>query len=215
MDWKVFSEALLRDVLCWKGVSKVPISGIVWEEIIDRTLTGSGLESEWELGSHSPGCDIVSGDVSFSVKSGQIKGKKKPKLSISSFRTTQYKTLQEKLDFFDNKGKNFSHYLVIAREEGEGFFNYKVYVIGADIVSASKREWETKGYGWTTKDDGSGISMKIMKSMSDQVWIYIEESVLRKSDKVISLFELSIEPNSLGSTHKIVPKFGEYDEQKI
>jgi hypothetical protein len=57
---------------------------------------------------------IMSPPMSFSCKSAVLKN---GVLSISSYRTTKYKTLAEKLDYHDStEAKPFSHYAIVVRD---------------------------------------------------------------------------------------------------
>jgi hypothetical protein len=208
VDKVALSKALEDGIVRYSGCLKFPIKGEIWEEISVAALEAAGMEVGWEAGSHSSGADIWLSDLNegISSKSGKItrtKSTGKHELSISSYRTTKYPTLKEKLDFFDGDGKNFKNYLVITREEDKKnkVRKYSVVLIDATFVNASNLLWTGKGTGWNGQDTGSGVKMKIQRSMSDQFWIYLD---LNKFNGLETLVEVSIPYDQLGKTHKIV-----------
>jgi hypothetical protein len=127
--------------------------------------------------------------------------------ALSSFRTTTFDTLAEKIAFIDNGGKNFSHYLVIARREMVNHLRYKTYMIDANYIQASEFDWnETFGKqsrnrgqltGWETQYR-NGLRLKIAKKMSDQLWIYLDTDELHNAGGVSVLTETLIRYDQIG-----------------
>ena len=202
-----FIENLKQKVIKWSGFRTYPLKAEILEEQIHNAMKENNLLSEWDAGSHKQGADIDVEDFAFSVKSGKIEGVRVPKLSISSHRTTKYKTLPEKIDFIDGKGKNYDAYFVLARQEDEKNRKrkYTALCIDADFIKASSQTWSQTNSGWQTSWN-NGIHMKIQKAMSDQLWIYIEQSKLDNNPCVLELFVLEFDYDMLGKTHKIVAK---------
>ena len=198
----------------YSGIIRYPIKGEVLEELLTQAFEAAGLVANWNMGSHSPGSDIsmVSKNghkISLSVKSALIKGVHKKKMSISSFRTTKYKTLEEKLDYFDGPGKNFDYYLVLARMEDKnekrtGFREYILYLMESDFIQAKDMVWKEVSSGWQTERCKNGHDIKIQKAMSDQFWIYLNYGKLQENDKVHKLGHCKIPVEQLGKTHKLV-----------
>ena len=212
MDKVALGKALEQEIISYSGIRKFPIKGELWEEISVDALKSVGLKVEWEAGSHGSGADIFLPDSGegISNKSGKITRTKttgKNELSISSYRTTKYKTLEEKLNFFDGDGKNFSKYLVLTREENKETRKYSVILIDAAKVSAKALKWSKKigktgkQTGWHGYDEKLGIKMNIQKAMSDQFWIYLD---LNKFTGAEIVAEVSISLDKLGKTHTIV-----------
>ena len=217
-----FGTKVLEGVAARQGIDKFPVKAEIFENIIVDTLDEMEISCYWDPGSHKPGADIeiTNEPISFSVKSAGISGgKQKPqKMSISSHRLTSHKTLKEKLAFIDGTGKNYTHYLVLAREDIEGKSNkknkkilikrnYTLLAMPADIFSVNKLTWQQVGKSYKTKEswDGKmGYSMKIEHSMSDQLWIHSGFDKVKKRKDVKVLGSFSIDAEDLGNTHKIV-----------
>jgi hypothetical protein len=139
------------------------ISSILWEEILYKSLIKNNLKSEWNMGGHGVGTDVKCEDISISCKSGVIKGKKIKKLNISSYRTTSLKTIEEKVNYLDQKHEDIIFSLVNHNNE------YKIYVFVQPQVG--QLLWkETKGQ-WKSIDSNTWNEFKISKSMSDQFWM--------------------------------------------
>ena len=213
LDWKILGPLIKEKISEWSGYSKFPLKGEILEEQLVKCLEDLGLEPGWEPGSHKPGADITD----YSIKSGQIKA---GVLSISSFRTTKLKSLQEKLDYFDGEGKNYNYYFVLVRTDNDKLKvrNYRALIIPSDFICANNFTWKgnygqrgaDKGKlnGWKT-DQKHGISLSIAKSMSDQFWIYIKEDSLNKNiedGEIKKLCDIDIPYDQLGTTHEIREK---------
>tara|TARA_B100000575_G_scaffold36630_1_gene24662 strand:+ start:87 stop:764 length:678 start_codon:yes stop_codon:yes gene_type:complete len=212
LNKNALGKAIKQEIINHSGCNRFPIKGEQWEEISVRALQSVGLNAEWKAGSHGSGADIWLANLNqgISNKSGKItrtKSTGKYELSISSYRTTKYKTLEEKLDFFDGDGKNFKNYLILTREEDENTRKYKVIFIDASKITAKKLKWSvktgktSKQTGWSGVNKNLGIKMNIVKSMSDQFWIYLD---LNKFKGAETLAEVSIPMDKLGKTHMIV-----------
>lgn len=192
------------------GHSVLPVRAERWEEMVVNAFKKSGFHPGWDPGSHQPGMDITLPMLGMAVscKSAQVSGTKIKKLKFSSFRTTQFKTLEEKIDYFDGVGKNFSHYLIIAREECDRFRGYTVWLIDSSHIKASEFKWQLMKSGWKTKER-YGFTMRISKSMSDQFWIsvdlrYLQNHAKHKPHEVCVLFEKRFNKRQLGKTHHII-----------
>lgn len=142
------------------------VSSTLWEEILHKSFKSNGLNSIWNMGGHAAGTDVKCEDISISCKSGVIKGKKIKKLSISSYRTTSLKTIQEKLEYLDQKHEDVIFSLV---HDGE---KYKIFVLTQPKVS--NLNWsETKSQWKAVDKENSWNEFKISKSMSDQFWMHL------------------------------------------
>jgi hypothetical protein len=200
-----FCENFKQELISYSGYSQFPLKGEMLEERISKALEDSRIAHLWEQGSHNPGADIhlTALGLNWSVKSGQWSGKRAPKLSISSHRTTKYKTLQEKIEYFDGPGKNYTHYFILTRQETDTERHYRAYIIDASLISASSREWVTKASGWTSQKR-DGVTIQIQKAMSDQFWIYVDKATIEDSSLVTEVISISFPLSQLGKTHQLV-----------
>jgi hypothetical protein len=152
-----------------------------WEEVLFQALTESGYENvNWEAHSHKIGEDLNIDNDRISCKSGKIVNKRflrKKCLEISSHRTTTYKTLEEKLDFLSVKLVDTYFCLVNPNPRDKSNLSYHLYIFDAKIIDVNKLRWTKVPSGWT----GVGYFMaKIVKKMSDQLWLSIPLELLPK-----------------------------------
>lgn len=140
------------------------ISSTLWEETLHKSFVSNNLKSSWKTYGHQSGTDVECEGVQISCKSGVVKGKKIKKLVISSYRTTSLKTIEEKVDYLDQKHEDIIFSLVSTDDN-----QYKIYVFTQPKVK--QLDWkETKGQ-WRTVDENTWNEFKISKSMSDQFWM--------------------------------------------
>ena len=206
-----FGNELKKEIVLYSFLNKILISNLTWEERVYNSLIYYGVDPKdifWNPGSHKSGKDIEVYNYSFSCKSMVAE---RGIAILSSFRTTTHNTIEDKIDFIDNHGKNFSHYLIAARTKEENSLKYIAYMIDADYVKASNYDWE-ETYGKQRKNSGKftgwqtnyldGIKLKIAHSMSDQLWIYMDINRLNDDNGVKVLTEISINYDFLGSYWK-------------
>jgi hypothetical protein len=140
------------------------VSSVLWEEILYKSFITNNLKSEWNMGGHGVGTDVKCEGVSISCKSGLIKGKKIKKLNISSYRTTTFKTLEEKLNYLDKKHEDVIFSLVYDNQK------YKIFVFQQPKIS--NLSWtETNGQWKCVDKNNTWNEFKISKKMSDQFWM--------------------------------------------
>jgi len=199
-----FGKAFEQRIYDYARCFSVKITDLTLEELIVQTWKSLGYNPDWDAGGHGPGKDIGVPELclGFSVKSGKENSKR---LTISSFRTTRFVTLQEKLEYFDGAGKNYTHYLVLSRLEKKacksrpiGSTIYTARMIPADVVVAGDKEWHNTPSGWAS-NTVDGVRLKIQKKMSHQFWFDIEKDTLDNHPDVIHLFSREISDNELGS----------------
>jgi hypothetical protein len=163
----------------------------IWEEINTQVFIESGLSMTYmSSGSHQSGTDIICNGVSFSNKSA--KKTLKNHISLSSYRMTTICNnkdvgTEEKIINEINKRKNFDYYSIIVRKETKKELEYIWYILPSnlDILNPSKYKW--KPYynkkniqtGWITNKINN-CYMKIVFSMSSQLWIFIDTNELNK-----------------------------------
>ena len=98
-----------------------PINGDYWECILTNSFREANFNCVWygeKKKNHKPGTDItVSGltHENISCKSGDIKYNRKKciyeTIKISSYRTTEYKTIDEKLNYIDSEHEDIVYSL--------------------------------------------------------------------------------------------------------
>lgn len=139
------------------------ITSTLWEEILHKSFIKNSMNSTWNMYGHQSGSDVECDGTQISCKSGTIKGKKIKKLSISSYRTTSLKTIEEKISYLDKEHEDIIFSLVFDNEK------YSIYTFVQPKVG--NLEWnETKGQ-WKAIDKEMWNEFKISKSMSDQFWM--------------------------------------------
>lgn len=201
INLKRFGFQLKKEIMAFSYISKIPLIGAIWEERVYEALKELGIKNiKWLIGSHGSGSDIETNEYKFSIKSQ----KSTKNFSISSFRTTSHKTLEDKIKFIFNEGKNFTHYLILSRKYFKNKIVYKVYLIDVDIMSEEEfalpwQETYSKGAlsGWTS-GWRNGIRLEIRKQMSDQLWIFINEEKLNNCKYIKLLTNVEIFKGKMG-----------------
>lgn len=209
-DWKTFSHKLTKLIKYASSSTIVPIKDSRWEEVIFHVLKGMGEkyqggDPKWDVGSHAPGADLWVDSLSISAKSGTIKN---DILCISSYRLTRFPDLESMISFIDGGGKNFDVYLccVLVKNKDESR-TYKILVISSEIINAKNLKWEDEvsskdkitHKGFVGYDDNN-VVLKIVKNMSNQLWIYIPISLCTL------IAEINIPKNDLGLSLSEVAK---------
>ena len=163
------SDKLLSEIQKWihwhHSGYQFKIDSQAWENILHKSFLSCGLNSTWNAGSHSQGVDIVCENLKISCKGGSIEGKRTPKLTISSHRTTKYETLTEKLNYISENHEDEIWSLVQINKN-----NYRLHIF---------KKPNFKEYDWKkTKSGWSGNLRKnkarIQKKMSDQLWFDLD-----------------------------------------
>jgi len=168
------------------------------EELFAKALIASGYGTDWKPdGNHGVGKDQTTDcGIKISNKSGQLvfgnkdsKRKiKSTKLKINGSRLTTHKTLEEKLEFLKIKHQDFILSLATsAKDWKSGKKIYHLIVINSDDLDYHNAVWEDtigvrgggKGKVVGHKCVGNGYTAKIQKSMSDQLWTDIDESLFK------------------------------------
>jgi hypothetical protein len=201
-NWKTFSTKLAKLIKFASKASIIPIKESRWEELIFHALKGMGKkykggDPKWEVGSHLSGADLWIDNLAISAKSGSIT---KDSLDISSYRLGRFLNLKTMIKFIDGDGKNFDVYLsCVVINHKDGHKTYKIFVIPANVFSARKIKWSrivSKDDGKVMKyygSDSRGVSARIVKSMSHQLWIRIPLKLCKQ------IAEITIPKKDLGS----------------
>jgi len=136
------------------------LKGELLEELIVNALIKSNVNCEWDCYSHNSKYDIKINDVEISIKSGKVNSKNK--LKISSFRTTKYKTLNDKIKFVNENKSDIMFSCTFKDNE------YSIYVFDTSILSLNNRTWDKINKNYKTINNL--VDIGIYHSMSDQVW---------------------------------------------
>ena len=115
INYKKLTKDLIKNFNSYHNLLDVPINGIVWENILYNVLLKQSKNVIWNYKSHKTGEDIKFENIGISCKGGRLQGKNKDRLKISSYRTTVYKTIEEKLDYFDENHEDV--YFCLSYEE--------------------------------------------------------------------------------------------------
>lgn len=123
---------------------------------------------------HQKGYDFKHAGNQISVKSGTISGNK---LKLSYSRTTEYPTLEEKLDYLST----FENLIIgIASEKVKSKnpniiskVRYFLYYFPANAINFKEMQWEENSNQYTGVDPITGMHVEIKRKMSDQPWITI------------------------------------------
>ena len=182
IDYEKLTENLLEKFKEYHSLLEVPINGIIWENLLFNCLSIQSDNVNWSYKSHQTGEDINFEGIGISCKGGRLQGKNKDKLKISSYRTTIYKTLDEKLDYFNDKHEDI--YFCLCYEETKIGHKYKLYTFNSNVLDYRNLTWEKTKRGW--KGDGKFLA-KIESSMSDQLWLWLPTHLLKEQ------FEMEIE----------------------
>jgi len=153
-----------------------PINGINWENLLYNSLIKQSDDVLWNPGSHQVGTDITYNDIRISCKGGRMKGKKKPKFTVSSHRTTSKKTLEEKINYLSENHEDV--FFCLSYKEDLPNHHYTLYTFDSDILDYRSLNWKKTKDGW--KGIGNTFVARIHKSMSDQLWLDIPLSLLNE-----------------------------------
>lgn len=187
INWENFKKYIAELIRFKSKTTFTPINAESWEELIYVALVCMeyGDKVEWKLGSHEKGVDLkvkLNGKViSISAKATKVKKTRgKEYISISSYRLTRYRTLDEMLNFLNEESRKLDFYLLCIREEKGKNLIYKVLKVAPKDIFPSPflmpQNWEQYTGGWKTKDNLSkqwGLSANIVRKMSNQLWITI------------------------------------------
>jgi len=160
---------------------RFPLKAELWEDIFDQTINGGSIR--WNMGSHTVGADVISKEgIRFQLKGGMI-DVKKDSIQWSGSRTTQYKTIEEKIDFIS--GNHCDMYAMLARNKKEwdrGLQKYYLLTFQANLIDYTKLNWTEKEEGWSGVNIELNYSAGIQKSMSHQLWTKAKLSYLGKPE---------------------------------
>jgi len=185
INYEQLTEDLISSFTVYHGLLDIPINGLIWENLLYASLKKQSNDVVWNYKSHQTGADINYENYSISCKGGRLQGSKKDRLKISSYRTTSYKTIEEKLEYFDENHEDV--YFCMSYEETKNKHKYKLFTFDSDILDYKKLNWQKTKRGW--KGEGKFLA-KIESSMSDQLWLWLPIKILTKQ------FDICVEKNN-------------------
>lgn len=157
-----------------------------WEYTLANSFKDINISCKWDVESHDVGKDIVIDSGKYkriSCKSGIVTYSKRKKeiskLKISSFRTTAYATLEDKLNYIDG-----NHEDIVFSLSSSLFKSQNKYILTVFIPPEFKQlQWYQDKNDYKGKSDD--ISACIMHKCSDQLWYEIKYNsplILEKYD---------------------------------
>ena len=212
VGWEQFSDLVTLALNNASKLTRLPLSGDRWEEILVSVFERLGHEVTWKPGSHAPGADIMLGQsgsnpIRISVKAGSLalRARTEKILKFSSYRLTRHSDIEAKIKFIDADADHVDWYLFGAREDKPTTRSYHIYLTRATIIQAATAEWEAVKGGWYGLQT-NGVSLSIVKNMSDQLWVDIPLRLIdgkpdQISDEIMGahLATISIPVEQLGS----------------
>jgi hypothetical protein len=197
MDFQLYDTSVITEAIkTHHNIYDFPIKDLAAENIfanfVKKNFKGDVV---WQIGSHKPGADVFIKKelktLGYSIKSAK-EPQKGQWFSISSYRTTKWKTLEDKVQFIREAEKVIAGYAVFARIEFKMkprmALLYNVYLIAPellDINSFTIGKQDAKGnYQGENKN---GVKLAIVENMSDQVWYKLPMTLIKKSDMVSKL----------------------------
>jgi len=176
-----YQNHLINQIKKHHSIYKTPIDGIYFEELINNGLEYFGIETDWNPldKSHKQGVDICG----YSLKTCRLKNKK---FSITSFRTTSQKTLDDKLKYINEIGDGITGYVVCMKEFDKKTtdLKYMIYQFdhGIDFLDVTNYSWKQTDSGYTGTFEN--YIAKITYSMSHQlIFSNLELEKIQKNEK--------------------------------
>jgi hypothetical protein len=150
----------------------IPLQDNHLESIIEKSFIET---EEIQNVDHTPLSHSIGYDLSIkqnninskiSIKSGKYNSKNNT-LIFSSYRTTSYKTINEKIDFINKN--HFDYQINFSKKDvWDKTKEYKFLVFSKEQFKINNLEFKEDESGWLTENEY--IKINIRKSMSDQVW---------------------------------------------
>ena len=193
---KSLIKEITRRIEHHHAIYSIPVADLMWEEILFQSLKFVGDDgATWDAGSHAIGADIMNskyGDIS--CKTGAKKYVKKYDtnfLKLNGSRTTKYKTIEEKKEFFAIKKEDVYFCLSsIVKEWTKPYTDLdqkKYYLVIFKTLDHAGLKWtetfskEGESNGWSASNDY--MKCKITKSMSDQLWTELKYELKSPQNK--------------------------------
>lgn len=159
-----------------------------WEYIVSSVFK----VPNWIANNHNPNEDMNTehnGMEKPSLKSGVIK---QDIINFSSHRMSQYNTLDEMIEFLDNR--TYDSFLFLARDE-KIENKYLICYMPSKLWKYSEFNWKpiigiqkrTKGkqMGWNGVSQDGNVSVNIRFSMSNQLWLDVNRNLLTIIQEIV------------------------------
>jgi len=185
-------------------ISRLPINGLVFEEILHNSFLKIGLESNWVPNSHKPGADItvknfINDMDPISVKGGLLKNNY---IQISSHRLTKHSTLLDKLNFINNCSNTYNYYVFNVRDynkEKEEIRKYRTFLVPSNFIDLSNFVWFETDKCWKTRERVEDRTyLRINKNMSHQYWMYIDYEAFLNNSNIEQIGGITLPISMLG-----------------
>lgn len=174
---KLVAKAKVK-MLKFHELIRIPLKAEYWEDILDQSLQDIGDESIWYRFRHTLSVDIESKFFGKISCKGGILTKKG--LKFSGFRTTKYKTLEEKLKFL--KIKKDDCYFCLTKNSNKNWDDtYKLIIFDSKLLNDNGRifnikNWSVINSGWEYQS--KNFKLQILSGTSDQLWYSIKPEKL-------------------------------------
>jgi hypothetical protein len=158
------------------------IKGDYWEEILAKSIIAIGGDTDWKAErTHCVGKDQTCSwgiykDKRISNKSG-VYTISTNTLKISGSRSTTYKTLEEKINYFSDKQEDL--YFCLSTSSIKKDLNYYLFYFESSILDYQNANWENlystvnnEQIGWRCETETYKAWIK--NDMSSQLWTHIK-----------------------------------------
>jgi hypothetical protein len=174
-------------------IYRIPVKAETWEDLADQVINQEN--SNFVPFNHSTGHDLnfeISKNNFFTqLKTGIIKNNK---LVFSSHRLGRFETLEQKLDFLEEV--DYDSFLFLSRNESDVWDKkyYINYLDKKDInyknlswkeIIGKRGKYKNRISGWEGISTDGKIKCSITKSMSHQLWVEIDTSLIKLIKKII------------------------------
>lgn len=184
MDFNLIKDDLKKSIFEYYNNFSFPLKAELLENVICNCLYKNNIEFRWNCGSHSSGCDIQINDKNIAVKSAALKNKF---IIISANRTTRYKTPEEKLNFLKIVNSNITYFVLLRNEEKNIIYN-SILIFKSDLLKINEFSFIKNNNDLLGQSKDDNVFCKIVASMSDQVWYFINPEYLINENTVLFSF---------------------------
>lgn len=195
MDFNLIKDDLKESILDYYKTFSFPLKAEMLENVICNCLYEKNIDFKWNCGSHSSGCDILLPNTNLAVKSAIQNNNF---ITISANRTTKYKTIEDKLNFLKIVNSNLT-YFVLLRKEEKNIINNSILVFKSNLLKINEFSFIKSKNDLLAQSKDNNVFCKIVASMSDQVWFFINPNYLINEETLLFSFiqEKIVNPNGL------------------
>lgn len=196
-----FQKKLLEAFLEFVNISRLPITGLAFEERFNKALEKINYTTGFTIGNHSPDADICG----FSLKGNRIYKKKTRMTNITSYRTSHHKTLADKLNYIKAQNEKNCGYILCLREDVDNDTKYLVYFLenSTEFFKIDNYAWRKRftkegkrHVGYTGYSDALENYLTIEYPASHQFFIRnLNVDAFDKNPKITKILELNVTNN--------------------